>query len=54
MSAPLSYWWCHLIIHISVTVVSIASVRADRIAVFSRGICRELNGWIRMGAHIGL
>jgi len=72
VSAPLSYWWNHLVITISVTVVpvapvwnhliiriivtvvSIASVRANRIAVFSRGICRGLNGWIRMGGHIGV
>ena len=54
MSAPLSCWWNHLIIPISVIVVPIASVRASTICVFSRGICRGLNGWIRMGGHIGV
>lgn len=54
MSAPLLYWWNHLIIPMSVTVVPIVSVRTSRIAVFSRGNCRGLNGWIRMGGHIGV
>jgi len=41
---PIDPVWDHFIIHISVTVVPISSVRASRIAVFSRGICRGLNG----------
>jgi hypothetical protein len=54
VSAPLSYWWNHLIIPNSVTFVPLAPVRASRIAVFSRGICSGLNGWIHMGGHIGV
>jgi hypothetical protein len=50
----LSYWWNHLIIPFSVTVVTIASVRESRIDVLSRGICRGLNVSIRMGGYIGV
>lgn len=53
MSASL-YWWNHLVIPVSGTVAPIAPVRASRIAVFSRGICRGLNGWIHIGGHIGV
>jgi len=51
---PIAPAWDHFIIYISVTVVPIDFVRVSRIAVFSRGICRGLNGWIRMGDHIGV
>lgn len=42
-----------MVIPISGTVAPIAHVRASRVAVFSRGICRGLNGWIHIGGHIG-